>query len=241
MKKFFVVIVMIVLLMISITLLSAYSTYEDEPINNNETSYTNNSTTRIKVNTTTIEIIETNPIITTEVTLAEKETVIIEPVTEMYISNNGLNLIKSFEGFSQYPYSDYSQWSIGYGSYVCGIEEDPYKIYPNGISKEEAEQKLLQTINTYIKAVNNFALEYQVQLTQNQFDALVSFTYNVGANVWKRDPSNFKIKALLIAGDYSAEEMEEAFYKWRYAGGKELTGLANRRLKEAALFNTIDN
>lgn len=162
-------------------------------------------------------------------------------IGEMKISAEGLELIKNFEGFAQFPYEDYSHWSIGYGSYVCPIEDDPYEIYPNGISHIEADEMLMQTVGNYINAVNNFAREYNIPLTQNQFEALVSFTYNLGANIWKRDLSSFTIKRLLVEGDYTPEEMQDAFYMWRNAGGKENAGLAKRRLREATLFNSDIN
>ena len=166
---------------------------------------------------------------------------VTKTASEMKISQEGLDLIKNFEGYARYPYEDYSHWSIGYGSYVCSLDEDPYEIYPNGISIIEAEAMLLSTVGKYIAAVNKFAVSNNIVLTQNQFDALCSFTYNIGANVWKKDPSDFRIKALLLSGDYTPEEMKDAFYLWRHAGGKENSGLAKRRLREAALFNSDIN
>ncbi len=160
---------------------------------------------------------------------------------EMQVSALGIELIKNFEGYSQMPYKDYSHWSIGYGSYVCSIDDDPLKIYPNGISIMEAEEMLLKNVVGYANAVNKFAIANNVILTQNQFDALTSFTYNLGKGLWNRDPENFQIKRLLLEGDYTPEEMTEAFYLWRNAGGKENEGLKKRRLREAALFNSTIN
>ena len=162
-------------------------------------------------------------------------------IGKMNLSSEGLALLKSFEGYSKYPYSDYSRWSIGYGSYVCSIDDDPYEIYPNGISKIEAEELLMSKLGSYIKSVNKLASDYGIALNQNQFDALVSFTYNLGANIWKRDASDFTVKRLLISGEYTPEEMADAFYMWRNAGGKENAGLAKRRRREAALFNSQIN
>lgn len=170
-----------------------------------------------------------------------RRTALSTAIGQMDLSPEGLDLIKNFEGYAQYPYSDYSHWSIGYGSYVCSLDDDPYKIYPNGISIVEAEEMLLKTVGSYINSVNKFALEYNLSLTQNQFDALVSFTYNLGANIWKRSTSSFTIKRLLISGEYTAQQMEDAFYMWRNAGGKENAGLARRRLREAKLFNSDIN
>ena len=88
-----------------------------------------------------------------------------------------IDLIKEAEGFSQYKYWDYSQWTIGYGTGV-GADE-----YPDGITEKEAEQLLKDAIGTYEDYVNKFADKYDIELKQNQFDALVSLSYNMG-NIW---------------------------------------------------------
>ena len=154
------------------------------------------------------------------------------------VSDAGLELIKSFEGFYSEPYYDYGHYSIGYGSYVCPGDDNPYLIYPNGISQTEADELLREKIGTYMNGLNSFLSKNDIAVNQNQYDALLSFTYNLGQNIWTRDASNFTLKRLLMSGDYTAEDIEEAFYMWRHAGGKELPGLASRRLREAALFNS---
>ena len=93
------------------------------------------------------------------------------------ISENGISLIKEFEGFIQYAKWDYSQWSIGYGT---GVDKDAY---PNGITEAEADRLLRDVVVTYEKYVQNFLNKYNITVNQNQYDALVSFTYNLG-NVW---------------------------------------------------------
>lgn len=181
---------------------------------------------------TTAPVTVTEPVSTTVIPE------IPEPVhaVKMDVSEPGLDLIKSFEGFYSAPYWDYSHWSIGYGSYVCPEGDDPYEIYPNGISMAEADELLHQKIGVYLNGLNNFLLEYDLPMTQNQFDALLSFTYNLGQNIWKRSTDSFTLKRLLISGDYTDEDITEAFYMWRHAGGKENAGLAKRRLREARLF-----
>jgi len=162
-------------------------------------------------------------------------------VTPMEISDFGLNLIKSFEGYYAEPYEDYSHWSIGYGTYVCPIDEDPYDYFPTGISRAEADLLFRSRLDIYINGLNNFLVKYQIRVNQNQFDALASFTYNVGQNIWTRSEDNFTLKRILIRGDYTEEEITDAFYMWRHAGGQELAGLVRRRLREAALFNSDIN
>ena len=154
------------------------------------------------------------------------------------VSDAGLDLIKSFEGFDSKPFYDYGHWSIGYGSYVCPGDDNPYDFYPNGISQSEADRLLRDKIGTYMNGLNNFLSSYDLYVNQNQYDALLSFTYNLGQNIWTRSASSFTLKRLLINGNYTAEEIDEAFYMWRHAGGKELPGLAARRRREAALFNS---
>ena len=176
----------------------------------------------------TAEVTEQTPLFTAADTKYVKRT----------ISDAGFELIKSFEGFYSKPYYDYGHYSIGYGSYVCPRDEDPYLIYPNGISRAEADKLLRDKIATYMNGLNSFLSKYDIPVNQNQYDALLSFTYNLGQNIWTRDKSSFTLKRLLISGDYTAEEIKDAFYMWRHAGGKELEGLAKRRLREAALFNS---
>ncbi len=154
----------------------------------------------------------------------------VECAAQMSISENGLSLIKEFEGFLQYAQWDYSQWSIGYGT---GVDKDAY---PDGITEAEADMLLRNVVLRYEGYVNNFLSKYDVEVTQNQYDALVSFTYNLG-NVWSYD-SQVTIRDYLINGisNYTAEEIKDAFGLWCKAGGQTLEGLVRRRAREAELF-----
>lgn len=141
-----------------------------------------------------------------------------------------IDLIKEAEGFSQYKYWDYSQWTIGYGTGV-GADE-----YPDGITEEEAEQLLKDALGTYEGYVNKFADKYDIELKQNQFDALVSLSYNMG-NIWSAY-DDFDLKNYLIDGSekHSFLEIAKGFGEWRKAGGSVLQGLVNRREEETKLF-----
>lgn len=141
-----------------------------------------------------------------------------------------IDLIKAAEGFSQYKYWDYSQWTIGYGTGV-GADE-----YPDGISEEEAEKLLKDAVKTYEGYVNKFADKYDIELKQNQFDALVSLSYNMG-NIWSVY-DDFDLKNYLIDGSekHSFLEIAKGFGEWRTAGGSVLQGLVNRREEETKLF-----
>ena len=146
----------------------------------------------------------------------------------MKISENGLNLIKEFEGFSANAYLCPAKIpTIGWGN----------TYYPNGkkvtmndapITKEYATEML-----SYI-AQKDFGDKIipllKVNINQNQYDALVSFCYNLGIG-------NFKSSTLLKKinnKDFIGASLE--FEKWNKAGGKVLSGLTRRRLKEKELF-----
>lgn len=149
----------------------------------------------------------------------------------MELSDFGLEMIKSFEGFDEYAHWDYSQWTIGYGT-SCG-END----YPNGITELEATRLMEERMTSFVNAVNNFMKNYEVKLNQNQFDALVSFSYNCGAYVWNKSLDDFTLKRLLVEGNWTDEEITEAFLMWVKAGGQVLSALVKRRTREANLFN----
>jgi Phage-related lysozyme (muraminidase) len=143
----------------------------------------------------------------------------------MKTSQKGINLILSFEGFSPKPYLDSAGIpTIGYGN----------TYYPDGkkvtmkdpaISKEKGAQLFSSVLPVYEKIVNN---KIKVALTQNQFDALVSHTYNTGGS-----DTLFS----LINKKANPETLREWFTS-RYitAGGKVLNGLIRRRKAEADLF-----
>ena len=145
----------------------------------------------------------------------------------MKTSKAGLNLIKQFESFRAAPYlCSAGVPTIGYGTTV----------YPNGIKVKLSDQKITQQLaesflQHHVNAIEKDVLSLvKVPLTQNQFDALVSFSYNVGLGAF-RDSTLLK---LLNAGDIDGASKQ--FERWNKAGGKVSNGLTRRRNAEKALF-----
>lgn len=146
----------------------------------------------------------------------------------MKISNNGIELIKQFEGLSLKPYLDKVNIpTIGFGStyYEDGTK---VKLKDKPITEERATQLLEFIANkTFSENINKVV---KVPLNQNQFDALVSFAYNIGNK-------NFNWSTLLKKlnlSDYEGASLE--FGRWNQANGKILNGLVLRRQKEKELF-----
>ncbi|HBM9904053.1 MULTISPECIES: lysozyme [unclassified Enterobacter] len=144
----------------------------------------------------------------------------------MQTSDIGLALIKQFEGCKLTAYQDsVGVWTIGYG-WTQPVDGKPIRA---GMTiKQETAERLLKTgLVSYESDVSRLV---KVDLTQGQFDALVSFTYNLGA----RSLSTSTLLRKLNASDYAGAADE--FLRWNKAGGKVLNGLARRREAERALF-----
>ena len=145
----------------------------------------------------------------------------------MKASNNLVKLIRLMEGFSARPYfCPAGVPTIGYGStrYPDGTKvtiKDP------PIDDDEAGKILLENLKEYEDAVNRYVL---VPLKQYQFDALVDFAYNCGAQNLRTS----MLLRLVNKKDFAGAAME--FEKWVYGNGKKLPGLARRREAERKLF-----
>ena len=146
----------------------------------------------------------------------------------MHISDEGLELIKHFEGCptdeegNAVAYQDaVGVWTIGYGHTKDVQEGDKW-------TKEKAEFMLWRELeDEYEEYINSYV---HVPLNQNQFDALCSWVYNLG-------PANLKVSTLLKKlnnGEY--EEVPAQIKRWNKAGGKVLEGLVRRRNAEALMF-----
>ena len=153
----------------------------------------------------------------------------------MKTSKAGLDLIKKFEGFRAKPYlCSAGVPTIGYGTTV----------YPNGIKVKLSDQKITQQlaesflqnhVNVIEKEVSSLV---KVPLKQNQFDALVSFAYNVGSDIDEDTKAeglgDSTLLKLLNAGDIVGASKQ--FELWNKAGGKVSNGLIGRRKAEKTLF-----
>jgi lysozyme len=161
---------------------------------------------------------------TTEAAGVERTSFIPEEMPEMTLtSDSGIDFIKKHEGLRLTAYDDGTgKQTIGYGH---------TKDVPKSITKEEAEEKLVQDIESHEQAVKEAV---KVPLTQEQFDALTSFTFNLGAGALKRS----SLVKKLNAGDY--EGAADEFLKWDKARIKgklqPLRGLTKRRQAERELF-----
>lgn len=144
----------------------------------------------------------------------------------MQTSDKGIALIKQFEGCKLTAYQDsVGVWTIGYG-WTQPVDGKPIRAEMT-IKQQTAERLLKTGLVSYESDVSRLV---KVGLTQGQFDALVSFTYNLGA----RSLSTSTLLRKLNAGDYAGAADE--YLRWNKAGGKVLNGLTRRREAERALF-----
>ena len=138
----------------------------------------------------------------------------------MKTSKKGIELIISFEGFSKnackcVPTEKY--YTIGYGHYGKDVARD------STITKKDAIALLKKDLSSFEKKVDKYNHIYH--FTQNEFDALVSFCYNVG-----------NIDKLTVNGRRSKSEIADVMLRYTHSGGKELRGLVRRRTMERELF-----
>lgn len=152
----------------------------------------------------------------------------------------GIELMHQFEGFAKLrkdgrveaypdPGTGGEPWTIGWGT----TGEDPFnggRIKKGTIwTREQADERFRQHLAKFESAVNKLV---KVSINQNQFDALVSFTYNVGIG----SLTNSTLLRVINRGNFSQAEAQ--FLRWNRAGGKVMAGLTRRRQAEADLFNS---
>lgn len=139
----------------------------------------------------------------------------------MKISGEGLALIKKFEGCELYAYKcPAGVWTIGYG-HTKGVEPGMQ------ITEDDANNMLVEELEEYEGYINDMV---QCSLSQHQFDALVSWVYNLGS-------TNLKNSTMLkVLNDWKHEEVPAQIKRWNKAGGQILEGLVRRREAEALLF-----
>ena len=146
----------------------------------------------------------------------------------MRLDKKGYDLIKSFEGLSLKPYKcSAGVPTIGYGStyYENGIK---VQMSDAPITGARAEILLKNVADRFAQKVANLIKK---PITQNQFNALVSFAFNVGSGALA---SSTLLK--LVNENPNNAMISKEFLKWNKAGGKAVQGLTNRRIKESALY-----
>ena len=147
----------------------------------------------------------------------------------MKSSEQMIEVLKKMEGFSAYPYWDYGQYSIGYGT-KC--PNDKVSLYSQtGITEAQAQKMLEEELEAFEKNVSDFARTYGLKLTKNQFDALVSFTYNCGP-AWMSDKTGYFNNAVR-SGDMGSD-LIYGMCLYSKAGNDYI--LTERRMCEANMY-----
>jgi lysozyme len=159
-------------------------------------------------------------------------------MANMQVGQSGKNLFKEWEGLELNEYLDSGGApTIGVGHLMTRSERMSGKIiiqgkaviYRNGLTEQQCWDLLDQDLDSAEKAVNGAVT---AALNQNQFDALVSFSFNVGNTAFL----NSTLLKVLNAGQY--DQVPAQLRRWVRDNGKIVKGLVNRREKEVALWNT---
>lgn len=145
----------------------------------------------------------------------------------MNVSDKFFDLITLFEGFKKCPYKD----SVGIPTIGIGTT-----VYPNGVRVKMTDlcisiEKAKYYVADHIKYIQAFLNANLQNLNQNQFDALVSFIYNIGLGGFEKSTLYRKAKV-----DVNDPSISTEFMKWNKAGGKVLAGLTKRRKQESDLY-----
>ena len=127
----------------------------------------------------------------------------------MTTSDEAVAMLKAEEGFSSKPYWDYAQWTVGYGTKCPDDMLEYYK--QHGIQEEEAESLLRTYLTRFETELHKFMNRTGVKLNQNQFDALLLFTYNCGSG-WSYDTSGIFYNAIVSGA--TGNELVYAFSRW---------------------------
>lgn len=139
----------------------------------------------------------------------------------MNTSEKGINLIKGFEQCRLYAYRD----SVGVLTIGWGHTKNVYA--GQAITQQQADEYLKQDLAAFEKVINDTGLK----LTQNQFDALVSWIYNLGAGALYKSTMYKYLKE-----GRNEVDVTDQLVKWHNAGGKPLLGLKRRRVSEANMY-----
>lgn len=137
------------------------------------------------------------------------------------LSQSGINLIKKFEGCRLTAYlCPANKWTIGWG-HTDGVKQGQV------ITQAQADALFLKDVQEFVDGVNKLV---KVEINQNQFDALVAFSYNCGLGALE----NSTLLKYVNAKQF--EKASAEFDRWNKGGGKVLPGLVRRRNEEQALF-----
>ena len=150
----------------------------------------------------------------------------------MVVSQQMIDVLKKMEGCAPRAYWDYSQWTVGYGTRCPNDMLDDYDAATGrDITEEEAEALLQEMLRGFEKEVNRFNEKYGLSLTQYEYDALVSYTYNCGG-AWTYNPQssmNLAVRAGLTGTDM-------VYVMTLYSLADTDYVLIDRRLSEAYLY-----
>lgn len=147
-----------------------------------------------------------------------------------HVTEEGLNLIKRFEGFSPNIYICPAGYpTVGYGHVLLAHEQDQFAA---GITPAQATQLLRKDAAIAERAVLRLI---SLPLTDGQFDALVSFTFNLGAGALQRSTLRRKVNR----GEH--EDVPAELMKWVWAAGKRMPGLVRRRQIDALHYGSLSD
>jgi len=148
------------------------------------------------------------------------------------VSDDGIDFIKSWEGFYSEPYIDcVGVLTLGYGmtgDEISGI---------SSVTEAQASEMLKDLVNTkYANVIKSDLNDKGVNLSQNQFDAFASFSYNCGTEALLGST----LYKNVVAGVRDPDTITSNFQAWSNGGGQRIEGLYRRRTKEAAMFLNAD-
>jgi type VI secretion system secreted protein VgrG len=161
--------------------------------------------------------------------------------TAHQLSDKGINHLKDIESLRLKPYDDQtgkeiSSWTkgatIGYGHL---ISKDEWNKYKNGITEDQASVLFSDDLQPYLNAVNSNVTSV---ISQNQFDALTIFSFNIGINSFINSSVLKLINDPTVNTNYSS--LESAWKAWNKSHGKEMKGLENRRNSEWNIYSKND-
>lgn len=145
----------------------------------------------------------------------------------MKLDTQGYKLIQGFEGLKLSAYLDSAGiWTIGYGNITY---EDGSKVKKGDKITKERADKLFQFFAD--KFASNVDASITSSVNQNQFNALVSLSYNIGIGAFRKSTLLKKVNS-----NPNDPTINNEFLKWKISGGKVIQGLLNRRIKESALY-----